>query len=325
MRSFSRSSGVTAGAAAMVVISLITGCGPSGESNDDGAASAPAATSATTESNTAPASDAAEGSAAVASEVTPGQVQERAVSGRTYMVYVPESADSSQPTGLVLALHGLGESPWSMVRRTQNLADEHGVVVAFPGADNPEMSWEFDTDWTYVEDVLVDVEATVAIDPERVYAIGHSQGGSFSTYLTCPLGDRLAAVATNAFLLQHEPSACGEAMPADVVAIIGAADPITTFGGPHIQEQPWWTGGPLPGPWPEEAAEFATSNSCDPTYAESEVAPGVAHHDYTCSEARLEIYVHPKGHIWVGDGPAAQVDGFTSNEAIWGFLEPTTT
>lgn len=262
--------------------------------------------------------------AAPALEYTPGQVAEQTIDDRTYLLYVPETYDPAASTALLIASHGLGESPWSMVRRTQALADDHGVVVASPSADNADMRWDYETDRevAFVGAMIDDVSGTLSIDPERVYVLGHSRGGGLSTYLPCGLGERLSAVATNAFFMHHEQAGCEDLGPIDVIAVISAGDPITSKGADYIRDSLGGKGS-LPDPWPEEATQWAATNSCDPTFVERDIGNDLLHRQYDCTGARLEVYVHPKGHIWPGDKNSA-VEGLDANDVIWSFFEPTT-
>src|SRR5690606_593191 len=53
---------------------------------------------------------------------------------RTYLVYVPETYDPTQPTPLVLSLHGFTSNARQQVNISQwnPVADEHGFLVAYP-------------------------------------------------------------------------------------------------------------------------------------------------------------------------------------------------
>jgi len=46
----------------------------------------------------------------------------------------------------------------------------------------------------YVRAVLVDLATRIAIDPRRIYAFGHSEGGIMASRLACEAGDVIAAV-----------------------------------------------------------------------------------------------------------------------------------
>ncbi|MBT8239727.1 MAG: hypothetical protein KJN63_00700, partial [Acidimicrobiia bacterium] len=237
--------------------------------------------------------------------LTVGELNERRINSRKYYLYVPLSYDPRTPAPLVLDLHGAGETPRYSFRRTDALAEETGAVFAYPEADVLSLLWRWDSDfeWTsdvdavYIGRVIDDVESLLDIDPERVYAIGHSRGGGLSTFLPCHLGSRLSAVVTNVFLMHHDPPACRANEPIDLLVVVSDIDPITSIGETYMRETFGATGS-LPGPWTDELAKWTETNSCGPGYSETTDDGDIVHRIYSCEESRLEVYQHPFGHIW---------------------------
>ena len=330
---------VRAAVSAVVVVAIVlAGCGSAGEAETSSEASPTTAavdqeTTTTTSTSTTVTDDAATPSTSEQSTVVdpeaplfaPGEVMERQLDERTYLLYTGSGFDQSAPAALVLDLHGLGETAWSSLGRTMPLADETGAVFAYPAAV-PQSSWETesDADTLFVSRVLDDIDSFLDIDEERIYAIGHSDGGAFGTFLPCHLGSRLSGVVTNAFLMHHDQEACSARVPIDVLAIIGEHDNFTNIGETYMRESRG-ASGPLPGPWTEEVAQWAETNSCESTYAEATDDDGTLHRVYTCTGGRLEVYRFPGGHVWAGTGQSAfAVGDFEANEVLWGFLEPRT-
>jgi predicted esterase len=117
-----------------------------------------------------------------------------------YRVYVPSSYDGSREIPLVFALHGTGENentffeepriPPGTIKR---LAEKYGVLLVSPlGRGTTEYRGTGEND---VLSVLVDVEEHYRIDPDRVYLMGQSMGGTGSAYLALHHPDLFAAVA----------------------------------------------------------------------------------------------------------------------------------
>jgi pimeloyl-ACP methyl ester carboxylesterase len=97
-----------------------------------------------------------------------------------YRLLIPESYQAARPAALVVALHGMGGDENSMFDfyggQLKREAERLGFVVVCPkGRDTASMyrgSAEQD-----VMDVIAEVRRDYAIDPDRIYLMGHSMGG----------------------------------------------------------------------------------------------------------------------------------------------------
>jgi polyhydroxybutyrate depolymerase len=239
---------------------------------------------------------------------------------RSSLLFVPPGHDVDEPAPLVIKLHGAPSSPEIQVVQSNlnRTASEEGIVVVHPAA--VDGVWDFEdgggmdadvNDVEFISAVIGQVSPIVTIDPDRVYAIGFSQGAGFSAFLACHMPEQIAAVVAVAALMCVDGPACPQPQPTRVMGIVGAADPITTRGTgdlPFVD---------LPGPILEEAKAWAATNGCDPT-PEEEASPGdVTRIRYSCGDdAALLVYIHPGGHAW----PAEISTGIDTNTIIWEFL-----
>ncbi len=131
---------------------------------------------------------------------------------RRYLVHVPAKLDLTQPAAVVLAFHGGGGNPQSMVRLSglNAKADAAGFLVVYPYgtgrlADNLltfngggccGYAMENKVDDVAFTRALLDDLATVArVDTNRVFATGLSNGGIVAHYIAAQLSDRIAAIA----------------------------------------------------------------------------------------------------------------------------------
>jgi len=97
-----------------------------------------------------------------------------------YRILIPESYKATRPAALVVALHGMGGDENSMFDfyggQLKREAERLGFVVVCPkGRDTASMyrdSAEQD-----VMDVIAETRRDYAIDPDRIYLMGHSMGG----------------------------------------------------------------------------------------------------------------------------------------------------
>ena len=134
---------------------------------------------------------------------------------REVVLYVPTTRVANPP--LVLAFHGTNGSGSVMLDEggAQSLAQSQGVIVAAPSSrwigrgdwdhrdestyweTHPNLDLDRNPDLLLVRAVLAEAQRRYAIDPRRVYAIGHSNGGFFATLVATRLNDRIAAFATS--------------------------------------------------------------------------------------------------------------------------------
>ncbi len=173
-----------------------------------------------------------------------------------FALHVPVSSGDSRP--LVIQLHGGGSTGAAMalVSGFTSLANSEGFAVLTPegwavgGAGGPQV-WnagaccgptQFAPDHVNAVAAMLDeLDAQGAcIDPSRVYATGHSNGGMMSYRLACELSDRIAAVAvsagslTNIDFTQNPPAevfACEPLRPVPVLHVHGLQDLCVPYDG----------------------------------------------------------------------------------------------
>lgn len=158
---------------------------------------------------------------------------------RSYSLYVP--ASSPDPAPLVLMLHGaFGSAEHAQEHYGWDAAaDRYGFVVAYP--DGMGRAWAAGggccgrpgrdgiDDVGFLTAVVADVGRRVAIDSDRVYATGMSNGGMMSYRLACDT-TVFAAIAPVAGTLLGD---CPSPAPTSVLHIHGVDDGIVRYdGGP---------------------------------------------------------------------------------------------
>jgi len=124
-----------------------------------------------------------------------------------YGVFVPRKLDKTQPVPLVIALHGAGGSPESILNPLATAAEKHHFIVAAPmgyaatgwygfvrrmaGPAERETSRLSEID---VMNVLAMMRAEFNIDPRRIYVLGASMGGVGAVHLAAKYPDLWAAI-----------------------------------------------------------------------------------------------------------------------------------
>lgn len=178
------------------------------------------------------------------------------------------------PLPLVIVLHGYGTSGAVADRLFGfgTILDERRFLLAMPDGNRDENGlrfWNatdaccgFDRtdvdDVAYLEAVIDDMSARYAVDPKRIFVVGHSNGGFMAHRLACDLSDRIAAVVSLAGAVRADPSSCQPAQPVAVAELHGTADRLIRFDGGTL------AGIPYPGAV-QTVATWAEKNGCSAT------------------------------------------------------------
>ena len=128
---------------------------------------------------------------------------------RSYVLHVPKGYDG-EPRPLVVALHGGVATARILEKQTafSALADEHGFFVVYPngmGIFSLLRHWNGGfccaraaeiglDDVGFIDRVRGEVTAKYAIDPDRIYVVGYSNGGFLAYWYAAVRADQLAAL-----------------------------------------------------------------------------------------------------------------------------------
>jgi polyhydroxybutyrate depolymerase len=167
---------------------------------------------------------------------------------RTVRVYRPAS-ELAKP-GLVIVLHGSFGGGFRMEADSgfDAQADRLGWVAAYPDgvADGWDTFGSTDKwgqhpgadDVEFISNLIDRLEASDAVDPNRVYVTGLSRGGMMTYRLGCELSDRIAAIApvsgNMATVAGSADVPCTLSRPVSVFAIHGTADGVIPIGGGKV-------------------------------------------------------------------------------------------
>jgi polyhydroxybutyrate depolymerase len=160
---------------------------------------------------------------------------------RKGLVHVPESAQKSL-TPLIFAFHGHGGT---MNHAARTFAYQthwpEAIVVYLQGLNTPgkltdpegkRPGWQpgrgdqDDRDLKLFDAVLASLKADYKIDESRIYATGHSNGGSFTYLLWATRGDVFAAVAPSAAIPGKELK---NLKPKPALHVAGETDPLVKW------------------------------------------------------------------------------------------------
>jgi polyhydroxybutyrate depolymerase len=161
---------------------------------------------------------------------------------RTYLVYMPSSYKTTVPAPILLVFHGAGSNSEAMAGLTglNKVADRAGFLVVYPqgldyrwhtGLATGSAASPVD-DLGFVRALLARLESDYAVDRQRIYATGFSNGAFFTQRLACAMAADFAAVASVAGQMSQALSkVCKPARPISVLLVHGTADPIVPYDG----------------------------------------------------------------------------------------------
>ena len=165
---------------------------------------------------------------------------------RRYVLHTPPRAEKALQLPLMVVLHGGGGSGAQAAESTgfSALADRHGFVVAYPDGTGPLrgrlLTWNSGGIPVYASDEKIDdtdflramvasAKTKVAIDPERIYATGISNGAMMCHRLAREAPDLFAAIAPVSGAMNF--TAVDSAVPIAVMIIHGTDDEHVRYEG----------------------------------------------------------------------------------------------
>ena len=294
------------------------------------------------------------------SEVVPGDTDDSMESAgleREWLLHVPPAHDGETPLPLVIQLHGYGMRGSEMDgTRLEPFGDQMGFATVTPEGRGRIPRWVFELDdrgWDVVPSnpdvvfigALIDrLGEELCLDLARVFATGVSNGAQAANALACTTGDRIAAIAPVAGIIDFGDR-CSTGRPVPVIAFHGTADPLLLFDGgvgavtetfptdtgESFAELPSTQDPALTVPIPERAAGIARRYGCEPEPGATMIATAVERIEYSCPADAdvMLILAHGAGHVWPGDTLTPSQEAFQgpgtieidAAEMMWEFFE----
>ena len=201
-----------------------------------------------------------------------------------------------------------------------------GIPKRWRVTRTPEDPTGVDIELQYYRDLIDKLSAEYAIDPERIYANGLSNGGGMSLRLACSLSDRIAAIGGVAGAYLVDLDECPGGVPA--IFFHGQADKIVPYeGGPSERF-------PIDFPYiPEFVDDYAQLNGCDAdetVFLEKDHVRGVRYEGCEPGQDVVFYTISDGGHTWPGGNDLPErITGKTTHEInatrlMWEFfLEQT--
>ena len=129
---------------------------------------------------------------------------------RYYLLDVPANTDNKTPLALVFGLHGYDMNNVAVIDLFNFTSRSNGrAITVLPQGEGPppgdvshwgdhvlESTWTAgDTNYTYLHELMLDIQNRFCVDPSRVFIAGFSMGGFFTNSLACAHSDWFRAFA----------------------------------------------------------------------------------------------------------------------------------
>ena len=246
---------------------------------------------------------------------------------RTFRLYLPENYDGEEAVPLIVVLHPAGGNGDLMAQITgfDALAERDGAIVVYP--EGPFGYWDYGAGlpgWEAVPDVLDDpgyvvglvtwLQTEFNIDPERIYAVGFSNGARMAFRMGCEMPDTFAGIAAVAATISDEVTTnCpAEAQPA-VLYMHGRHDEVIPWYAKPLRIENVVISHALSAP--DTAAFWAAQSACDLTETPSDSDPSetITLQIYASCESdqTIQFYAMEDGsHEWFDNASAVIWDFF---------------
>jgi polyhydroxybutyrate depolymerase len=166
-------------------------------------------------------------------------------------LHVPSGYSAGTPAPLVVLLHGYGSSGAGQesYMKFGELVDSHGFLLVYPDG-TPEATGRNARFWNaskaccnfggstvddsgYVLDIINEVKSRYSIDPNRVYLIGHSNGGFMSYRAAYDHSNTIAAITSLAGAASSDDRG-PPSNPVHILQIHGTDDSTIAYAGADI-------------------------------------------------------------------------------------------
>src|SRR3972149_2878538 len=197
---------------------------------------------------------------------------------RCYLLYAPPGFSPTARVPVLFALHGLAGNPQGFRGMTgwEEIADRESFLVIYPHGSSFPLRWntspafpiEETDDVRVIADILSDLSEIAAVDEDRVYVTGFSNGAGMTDLIACTLADRVAAVGLVEGKGEDDPSRCMPTRPVPVISFFGTGDPLESAEFPlwfydlmNLSSDPQSREGVPISTWLEG---WVSRNGCDP-------------------------------------------------------------
>lgn len=242
---------------------------------------------------------------------------------REYLIYIPNSYDTTKSVPIVLNFHGFGGivSEFIYDADMRSLAESDTFILIYPqgsylngsshwnpcpiGLDNKSDA----NDFRFVEDIIDEISSQYNIDMERIYAAGYSNGGMMAYGLANYKSDLIAAVASVSGAMLDCIGDTSHPMP--VIHLHGTSDSVIPYSGGNG----WNSAQSTLKHW----IDFNNTTTNPIVSTENSGVMTIEHYVYGQGDSSVSVehYKYIGGdHVWVNATFQAQ----NTSELVWNFV-----
>lgn len=263
---------------------------------------------------------------------------------RMYLLHVPKGYDPARPLPLLIALHGGGGSMDYMASDRYGLvakAERENFIVVFPNGYSRLPGGRLATwnaggccaqalerqsdDVGFIRQMLAELTQRLAIDRQKVFATGMSNGAMMAHRLACEMPDAIKAIA--AIAGTDNTTQCTPKAPVSVLVIHAKNDDHVPFGGgrgtasmPAVKDTAFTS-------VPQTVARWTERNGCSAPPVRTLERPGAYCEKYPGCRAQAEVELcvtDGGGHSWPGGtktrAAEAPSTALSANDVMWDFF-----
>jgi polyhydroxybutyrate depolymerase len=228
------------------------------------------------------------------------QTRTKVIGGKTrdYLRFIPAGYQPGTPVAVVFGFHGSGGTA-AKARSMFDLESKAGAKAIFiypQGVPDPAFDgdnrWDptaGSDDYTFIDELLAETEASHCISRDKVFAVGFSNGARMTSMLGCHRGDRFRAIA---------PVAPGGNKATLPLAASACAGEVAIWEGVGTEDVDHLEGAALVRDY------YRTTNGCMATKTPTTPA-GCEAFDGCRAELPSVYCTYPGGHAWPSIGTAA--------------------
>ncbi len=241
-------------------------------------------------------------------------------------VFVPDSYRSDTPVPLIMMLHGYSASGiWQEeYMKFRPLVDQEGFIYFYPDGNQDSLRNRFwnatdaccDFEESQVDDsgylrALINELTTIfTIDAEKIFIVGHSNGGFMAYRMACDHSDVVSGIASLAGAAFIDHNDCQPEYPVHVLQMHGTNDATILFDGGCFSPPRCYPGAEA------SVDQWVTLNGCLPVADESvpplDIVLGIPGAETTIRRYRAGCLAGGSSELWAINGgphvPALQPD-----------------
>lgn len=280
---------------------------------------------------------------------------ERAQGERECVIHLPKDHDPSQPTPLVIMLHGFGGTALNAASETgwSAKADHDNFIIAYPEGTRPDMgspanfrrnpqAWNDGSgrfhageqnidDVAFIDELINELAKRYRVDSDRIFVTGFSNGASMTFRIGAELSHQVAAIAPVSGTCWMETL---EPIPSlSLCYITGTADSLNPMEGgyPKLALGGKEQGGKAKPAVQKFIDQWGKALGCSESPNRDESNNGVRKRMYGNQNTQSQlvwITVEGLGHHWAGGESQApnflvgrNTTKLNATEAIWDFFQ----